>query len=233
MNAATDFYLNFTFQNPLTAVLPTPLNLAGYEAALTFVSFPQQFYNLPAGWVEKQVNGVKTRRTIPSGFYPDVPSLVTVIKAVIDEEGIDVAYAPNTNLVHVNVAENIKTPKSVKFSPVIASALNLPRTIIKIYAKSSTPIYFSGQHQVFYITTNFITPQICNNGMLPVIAAATTGPQPLGRTVSYVAVRQGLLDTVNINIVSPFKQTIRFLSGAVTATIHFRKTRACPTQVDM
>jgi hypothetical protein len=222
MSVNHQMWFNFTFHNPLSVALPTPLELDGYEAAVTFISVPQRFYNVPAGYVEKKVDGIKTRRTIPSGFYSGPQNLIDKINELLDEEDINLVYEPILNVAYiVTSADN----KSMALSPIMAAILRLP-TGHRTSAKSSSSIAFSGAEEVFYITTNFTEPQLVNNRFDRVLAAVAVGGQPVRGPSQYVPVQQKLLSHMNINITSTRLQPVKFITGSVTITIHLRKAIA-------
>ena len=86
MPTSEELWMNFTFINPLSIDLHSTLHLKGYEAAVTFISIPQIFYNVPSGYVEKKVDFIKTRRTIPAGFYASPKALIDKINELIDDK---------------------------------------------------------------------------------------------------------------------------------------------------
>ena len=110
-------------------------------------------------------------------------------------------------------------------SPTIAAILRLP-TGHKTSAKSTSSIAFSGDYQVFYVTTNFTEPQIVNNSMEQIVATVVTGDQPMQGQPQYVPVNQEFLSNVDINIVSTVMQPVRFIAGSITLTVHFRKAKS-------
>jgi hypothetical protein len=219
-----DFFMTFTFHNPLHQRLPVPLDLTGYEVALQFVSLPYNFYNVSAGWLDVRAEDAKVRKIIPAGFYMNVENLVTTINETLATDKITFRYNTSRHSVQVALAE----PRtSVMLSPGLAAILRLPRGTIKgpQVLESSGNIVFSGWSQVFYITSNLVVPQMCNGRMEQVLSVISTGPKEYWRSYNptYAPVKPGYVDTIDINIVSPAMQLVHFLSSSVSIVLHFRK----------
>jgi hypothetical protein len=222
MDTKNEFFVSSTFQNPLSLTLPTPLQLQGYEVSLDFISLPSHFYNFPKSHIEVRLDEAKETHRLPIGFYKDVADLVGAINSSIGSDRIRVEFDERERLVNVNLSD----PRvSIKFSSQLAAILRLPSGTIKNRATSTSHVAFSGAQQVFLVTTNFTVPQFCNGRFLPVLTAVQADQQFCGHPGRYVPVQDGLLEKININIVSSghLNNTIVFLSGIVTIVLHFRK----------
>lgn len=222
MDAKHEFYINSTFQNPLSLTLPTPLRLDGYEVAVDFISLPIHFYNIPKSFIEVRLDEVKNKYWLPLGFYQNVQNLVEAINIAIGSNRIQVEFDERERVVHVNLSDS---RVSIKFSPQLATILRLQLGTIKNSARGTSHVVFSGARQVFYVTSNFTVPQLSNGRFIPVLAAVETTMPAYGLRHQYVPVEDGLLERININIVSSGQQNniILFLSGSITIVLHFRK----------
>ena len=221
-----EFFMTFTFQNPLTQRLPIARDLNNYEVAMRFISVPANFYNVSENFVDVRDEATKVRRIIPAGFYTDARNLVNVINSVLKTENVEFTYNFEKHTVRVTVKE---ARNSAKLSPALANMFRLPNGTIKgpTSIESSSSILFSGWAQVFYVTTNFTVPQICNGRLEPVLGVIpSTASQPAtGELACYVPVKNGRLEQLNINIVTPGMQRIYFMSSNVTVVLHFRRRK--------
>lgn len=213
------FFISCSSRNPIKIPLHAPLRLHNHEVCVSFISIPTEFQNVPKSNMELRLDGEKSDKMIPAGYYGNAADLVNAINAEIGSSKIEIEYIKASAIAEISIKDS---RNSIKFSPAIANLLQLPTGTIKNYTRSTASIVFSGDDATFYIETNFTIPQLSNSQMVPLLCLAKAGSYT-DNYDAYVDVKPGIYTNLLINVTSSKRIPINFITSEIYITLHFRK----------
>lgn len=183
--------------------------------ALVDVILPSEYYNIhESKLLLKAENGWNTK-VFPGGNYKSLFEAGRTLQELLGTlYKVEVDNVRSRLMLQGSAGDRI----NLKLSPHLASVFKLPVSI-RASAVSHLPVDLT--IYCMYVTADFVSPQLFNDGSLKVLAVVNPKDVKITHPI-FVELNKDIIDNIELSLVDPSGNVIQFLSGTPKFVLCFR-----------